>query len=90
MRFERELGLDFLKYFGVQQLQWVQRDSTYLKFLQKLFAQIFSCELENAVLKPVRFRKHSNVGLYTGDRVLVLLMPLADPPLLVPYQRDAV
>lgn len=53
-------------------------------------AQIFSYEVENAVLKRVRFRKHSNVGLYTGDRVLVLLMPLADPPLLVPYQRDAV
>lgn len=34
--FGSELGLEFFKYFGVQQLKWGQRDSHYLKFLWKL------------------------------------------------------
>lgn len=40
-----------------------QGDSPYLKLLQKLFPRIFSCEVENAGLNPVRFRNYLNLVL---------------------------
>lgn len=80
----------FLKVFWHPTASMGQGDSPYLKLLRKLFPRIFSCEVENAGLNPLRFRKYLNPGLQSCDKVLFRLMLLAAPSALVPCQRDAV